>query len=126
MKKPYCNQCGDCCRGFSDDMGIEIRPIDAKRIAKFLKLKVKKFLKKYTYIEYLDEEETQPIHYLYDKSGSCLFLSKKNRCKINPVKPVQCAVGWPDKQFLQYLNPQQHYPCVADEEETCIVYQLDS
>jgi len=120
MKKPYCDYCGDCCRGLGDEFGIEIRPADAERIAAFLGLAPATFLAQYTYVEYTEDNEV--VHYLFDTQSACIFL-KNNRCSIQDVKPMQCYLGWPDKAFLgRQINPRD-YPCIPDGDDVAeIIY----
>ncbi len=111
MKTPYCDYCGDCCRGLGEDFGIEIRPADAKRMAAFLDLSASAFLEQYADVEYTEKGEA--VHYLLHNDSACIFL-QDNRCSMNTVKPMQCYLGWPDKAFLErQLNPRR-YPCIPD------------
>jgi len=112
MKAPYCDFCGDCCRGLGQEYGIEITPADAKRMATFLKLSVKDFLAQYTYIERLGRGRGKAVHYLLDVHGQCVLL-QDNRCSVHPAKPMQCYLGWPDNTFISCQANPRDYPCIT-------------
>ena len=108
-QEPYCNGCGDCCRGMNDEFGVEIQDSDAERIAAFLGLETDNFLQKYTVVEWAEDEDGDDFSVNYLKSHNddpqraCIFL-QDNRCQIHAVKPMQCYLGWPDAEFLQRDN----------------------
>jgi len=85
MKAFECRMCGDCCYG---EGGIIIEPDEIKKIADFLELTPHEFQNRF-----LEKKH----HKLYAKTGPdnyCIFFSKKDGCKIHPVKPGRCTL-WP-------------------------------
>ncbi len=81
-----CQQCGSCCQGEST---ISLTSQDVQRIAYFLGLTEKEFLKKYAVIKSGGRIE------LKTRNGFCIFFDKDTRqCKVHPVKPEKCK-EWP-------------------------------
>ncbi len=128
--EPYCNGCGDCCRGMDEEFGVEIQDSDAERIAAFLQLDTEVFLAEYTEVEWEEVEsgEHVPVNYLIpqadDPKRACIFL-ENNRCAIHEAKPVQCYLGWPDAEFLQRLStedPHKQYSCLPESDEATVVH----
>ncbi len=92
-----CRGCTHCCKY---DSGYLVED-DAKKIAKFLKIKEKKFKK-----EFLQEGEKFNTKLMKPKLikkdekspyGECVFLDEKQGCSIHNVKPLHCKVGNCDK-----------------------------
>jgi hypothetical protein len=84
-----CERCGNCCKG---DGAVRIDRDEADRIARFLGLAPREFLK--TYATHVGGG----YYWLQDRADRqgrwCVFLDRDPdglyRCKINPVKPEQC------------------------------------
>jgi uncharacterized protein len=84
MDRFDCTQCGTCCRG---EGGIYLAEEEIERIACFLNLSCKEFLKQFC----ISKNGKIYIHIRED--GYCHF-SKEGRCSIHEVKPVPCR-QWP-------------------------------
>ena len=86
-----CNQCGKCCKNRDGDNAIMLTPLDVFKIAKYLKMEVGDFLRKYC-VGYCGEYSKLPIAILKAKAyeGVCPFF--KNECTIHSVKPAVCAL----------------------------------
>lgn len=89
-----CNRCGNCCKG---DGVVHIDREQAVRIADFLGLPLKSFLKQYT------TRIAPGEWWLHDQANPerwCIFLEQDAeglfKCRINPVKPNQCK-SFPEK-----------------------------
>uniref|UniRef100_A0A7C4JPP1 YkgJ family cysteine cluster protein n=1 Tax=Thermodesulfobacterium geofontis TaxID=1295609 RepID=A0A7C4JPP1_9BACT len=86
MKMFECKRCGSCCKGEST---ISLSKRDISRIAQFLNLSEKDFLKLYTVKKGKFRIEMKV------KDGFCIFFDKEKKlCKIHPVKPEKCK-EWP-------------------------------
>lgn len=88
LKDFSCRRCGGCCRG---EGYVWLTDDDIQRIARFLGLTPKDFVKRYCRrvegtgdIALIDQD---------DAAMSCVFLNEDG-CVVNDVKPVQC-VGFP-------------------------------
>eukprot|EP01080_Neovahlkampfia_damariscottae_P010474 gene10474-2996_t len=85
-----CTGCGKCCQV----EGIcSISSEDTKKISSFLQMKTEDFLEKYTMKnpdEYCDEED-ELILKNKSNSNDCIFLDETKKCKIYPVRPIQCS-----------------------------------
>jgi Fe-S-cluster containining protein len=88
-----CDQCARLCMYGS----CTLKPGEEKKIAKFLKIPVKKLVK-----EQLEEVERFNTKLLRPKIlrkdgkpyGHCIFFDKKKGlCKIHEVKPIQCKTS---------------------------------
>jgi uncharacterized protein len=78
-----CKNCGQCCDGFPGY--VWLAPDEIKKIASFLKIDEKTFLKKYT----------RQVHHRLSliellPNYACVFLKDK-KCTIYPVRPTQCS-----------------------------------
>lgn len=89
-----CHRCGNCCKG---EGVVHLKRDEAVRIAEFLDIPLKKFLKEYT-IRVAPGE-----WWLLDKANPerwCIFLEQDADglygCAINSVKPDQCR-KFPEK-----------------------------
>jgi len=83
-----CLRCGGCCRG---EGYVWLTDDDIERIARFLKLTRKEFVRRYTRrTPQLDDIALTDKN---DAAISCIFL-EDGGCAIHPVKPRQCA-GFP-------------------------------
>lgn len=77
-----CTQCGKCCGGFPGYVWLS--QDDIKKIATFLKISEKEFLKRYTrfcYGRYSLKELPQ--------NYNCIFL-QDGKCAIYELRPEQC------------------------------------
>ena len=88
-KEFSCERCGNCCKG---DGAVVIGPAEADRIAKFLKLTRREFVRRFAFK--IGQDEWQ----LVDKANReqwCIFLERGEDglygCAINAVKPDQCG-----------------------------------
>lgn len=55
-------------------------------IAAFLNMSVDEFTKKYTHLT----SDRRNLSLIENEQGHCIFLTEKNHCLINDVKPQQC------------------------------------
>jgi len=60
-------------------------------IASFLNMPVRELTEAYCRLT----GDRTGLSFIEKENGSCVFLAPDNRCRINPVKPRQCA-GFPD------------------------------
>ena len=82
-----CTLCEKCCEYRGD---IKITPINVLEISKFLKISIDEFLDKYTE-EVIGEKPEIVIKGLGEKR-ECVFNDRVSyKCKIQPVKPMQCV-----------------------------------
>jgi len=89
-----CEKCGECCRGFSEELGIVLFPDDIYRIPKMLNISSEVFKKKYCYQEeMITKFKRLTIYMLKDINGKCIFLNESNLCEIHEFKPIQCLKG---------------------------------
>lgn len=80
-----CHRCGTCC---TTGDPIKLRPQDAARIAKHLKLPLNKFQRKYTR-SYSDDGEVLA----FKKVRPCRFYDPlSSGCKIYDVRPWSCRI----------------------------------
>lgn len=84
-----CERCGNCCRG---EGVVQIDDEQAQRIADFLGLSKRSFLRKYA------KPVLDGFHWLKELNNEerwCVFLEQdaegRFACTINPVKPDQCG-----------------------------------
>jgi Fe-S-cluster containining protein len=89
-----CHRCGNCCKG---DGVVEVRSEEVERIAGFLGLPRRKFLKQYA------TQIAPDRWWLKDQENEekwCIFLELGPDglygCRINPAKPRQCG-SFPEK-----------------------------
>lgn len=86
-EKLGCNLCDRCCRYRGD---IKLTPVNVCRISKFLRIRIKEFLEKYT------EKTENGVEVVIKAEGLekiCVFFDENTRkCKINSVKPLQCIM----------------------------------
>lgn len=74
-----CLECANCCK----KMTPTFTPEDVKRISAHLKMSVKDFRNKWTYVE----ENGDTVN----KTTPCQFLGVDNKCSIYEVRPLDCA-----------------------------------
>lgn len=83
-----CNCCDKCCINRGD---IRITPLNACMISKYLKISLVDFYN--TYTEELKEEAPEKVLKAVGEKYYCIMHEPKTRtCKINSVKPIQCAI----------------------------------
>lgn len=113
MKKPYCNKCGDCCKGFSKKDGVVVFPSELDRISSYLYINKKDFINLFLKRRKVTIEKRRHTIFLlrFKENKDCIFLTSNNKCKIHNVKPNQC-LNWPEKSIL---NKSKDYPCLTDD-----------
>ncbi len=86
-----CTQCGDCCAG-SSDYHVYLNATKAEEIRQFLQLSTGWFKRRY-----LAYDENSLVLQSHD-DGRCILLGKDGRCRVYPVRPVQCSTYpfWPE------------------------------
>ena len=91
-----CKSCGNCCRlaGY-----VRLRGDEAGRIAEFLGEDVERFIQTQTRLT----RDRQHLSLLEKPGGECVYLTPKNRCGINPVKPAQCR-GYPQQWRSEVMD----------------------
>lgn len=92
MRRFECIRCGNCCR-WPGCVKVGDAEIDA--IAAFLGMEVSEFIERYTALM----PDRQGLTLIEKPDGSCIFLEGGkglSRCRIQPVKPVQCD-AFPEK-----------------------------
>lgn len=103
MEQFHCLRCGNCCR-WPGAVRVGEAEIDA--IAAYLGIPLEQFLTEYT--ELLPDRTGLTLPEKPD--GSCCFLEEGEpaRCRIDPVKPVQC------RRFPEHWNfPGWEKECAA-------------
>lgn len=107
-----CQRCGNCCRWPGD---VIVTDQEAQNIAEFLGLDLDDFIQRFTRLS----ANRRHLSLIDREDGACFFLEGKNHCRIQPVKPVQCAgfpnqwrfPGWRDKCEaieVQKLGQSEH------------------
>lgn len=92
-----CTECGQCCTGASGY--VEVSNPEAEALAGFLDLTEQQFLE-----QYIDLPENGDLLRLKSgANGDCVFLAD-NRCRIYPVRPLQCRTFpfWPENLKSPY------------------------
>ncbi len=95
--KYHCQRCTECCK-WPGEVVLEDHEIDS--IAKYLGMTVYEFIAEYT-----DLRANRAGLTLQEKEGGACVLLDGDACRINPVKPEQCAAfpnrwnfkGWREK-----------------------------
>ena len=92
LKGFVCQQCGNCCRvsGY-----VSLRAGEAERIAEHLGLSSREFIDQYTTLT----EDRTGLSLIENPDQSCIFLDENGACRINDVKPKQCATFPLDWRF---------------------------
>ena len=78
-----CQKCGKCCTGSSGTIYVSDSEIES--IAEFLCCSIMEMKTKFLY----PFKDSYSIH--EKENGDCIFYDRKNGCKIQPVKPMQCS-----------------------------------
>lgn len=91
MEELECLDCAHCCTGIPP----LVNDTDAKRIAKFLGIKLKRFQE-----EYLAKDEDRDT---VMKTVPCIFLEEDNKCTIYEVRPKACR-EYPHIDEFQFMK----------------------
>ncbi len=86
MSEPdiVCTRCGACC----DRPGyVYVSAKEVERIAGYLNLAVEDFTQRYTRLS----DNRRRLSLIDSKTGGCAFLDDARQCRIQAVKPRQCA-----------------------------------
>ena len=83
-----CTQCGNCCRNHGDYAFVNLSPRDLAEIPAYLGISRDEFLARFC----VKEPGTFPT--LRMDAPQCPFLDERARCRIYPVRPMQCRT-WP-------------------------------
>ena len=88
--KPYyqCQRCGNCCRWPGD---VHVTAEEVREIAAFVGMEEDVFIRDCTRLN----ANRTGLSIIDKANGECLFLEGVNTCRIQKVKPVQCA-GFPN------------------------------
>ena len=85
----HCRRCGACC---SVPGYVEIGVDEVLSISRFLGMEVHAFTDRYTVLT----ANRRHLSLTSRPDGRCIFLNEDKSCRIQPVKPRQCA-GFPDR-----------------------------
>lgn len=112
--------CATCQRACENTPGW-FRPGEAEKAAKFLKLSMRTFFKRYLGVNWystpdgpvfvlapalVGEEAGQ--EYPADPRGRCVFFTKDRRCLIHAAKPFGCSHGSPCETGMTPLWKEAH------------------
>lgn len=84
-----CQRCGNCCRWRGE---VPVSDEEVDRIADYLGIPVVEFIDQYTILR----RNRIGLTLIEKPDGSCIFLEGRNTCRIQAVKPEQCA-GFPNE-----------------------------
>lgn len=82
-----CTQCGNCCRNGGEYAYVYLSDGEIEAIAEHIGMPVNAFLETYC------DRDGDWVTLSMDEPA-CPFLDEENRCRIYPVRPVQCRT-WP-------------------------------
>lgn len=87
-----CTECGACCSG-GPDYQVWLEKDEPDIIRKFLGVS-----RTWLYRRYMTHDSERESVLRSRDSGECVFLSGDGRCKIYPVRPLQCSTYpfWPE------------------------------
>lgn len=87
-----CTGCGRCCAWPGDDYIVEVSRAEQRRIQEFLGVSWAWFRRRYV-TRHDDDTDSLRI-----PESRCVFLDAANRCRIYPVRPLQCRTYpfWPE------------------------------
>jgi hypothetical protein len=83
-----CQRCANCCKWPGD---VCLEEDDILRIAAFLQMDVLQFTAEYTRLR----ENRVGLSLIDQANNECIMLEDGKSCRIQPVKPKQCA-GFPN------------------------------
>jgi Fe-S-cluster containining protein len=83
-----CQRCGECCRTHGEHAFVYLNRQDTQRIAEQLDLSRTHFLLAHCV------QEDDNWSYLRPAGIDCRLLDDAGRCRVYPVRPLQCAT-WP-------------------------------
>ena len=88
----HCTGCGQCCSG-GPDYYVYLTPRESELIRRHLRLTMGWFKRRY-----LRRSPKGGLVINNQGGGPCVFLTRDNRCKIYPVRPLQCRTYpfWPE------------------------------
>jgi uncharacterized protein len=101
----HCQRCGNCCRWPGD---VRVTDAEVEGIAEFLGLPLEQFITEFTHLN----ANRTGLSLIEAAGGACIFLEGQNHCRIQPVKPKQCA-GFPN----EWRFPGWRQVCEAVEGE---------
>lgn len=79
-----CQRCGACCR-WAGDVCLSEEEVEA--IAAYLGMEEGDFIEKYCRLR----ANRQGLSLTEHDDGSCIMLQENNLCRLQAVKPLQCA-----------------------------------
>lgn len=87
-----CTQCGRCCTGRPGDV-IAVNQAEQAAIVRFLAITAAWFKRRYLW---RSDDGNDSVRLSDD--GRCSFLDKTGKCRVYPVRPVQCRTYpfWPE------------------------------
>lgn len=87
-----CTGCGACCSGGPDHY-VYLSPREAEAVRRHLALGKPWFRRRY-----LRRTAASELVLANGGGGRCVFLATDNRCRIYPVRPLQCRTYpfWPE------------------------------
>jgi Fe-S-cluster containining protein len=87
-----CTQCGKCCMT-GGDYHVFLTASEAQKICSHLQLSRGWFRRRY-----LRRLEAGELVLASGKGDRCIFLSAEGRCRVYPVRPLQCRTYpfWPE------------------------------
>lgn len=103
-----CTQCGDCCCGFSADVGVLLFPEDIEQLSHGLGVSKATFLGEYTRGLASALLGTPRLPALVHEEGRCVFLTGEGRCGIHAFKPTQCR----RTPFSFFWDGERSYECM--------------
>ena len=83
-----CQRCAKCCKWVGD---VCLEEDDVLRIAAFLQISVEEFTTEYTRLR----ESRRGLSLIDKANHECIMLEDGRNCRIQAVKPKQCA-GFPN------------------------------
>jgi Fe-S-cluster containining protein len=83
-----CQRCANCCRWPGE---VPVTESEVVRIAEFLEVPLREFVAEFTDVRI----NRSGLTLIEKANGECVFLDGRD-CRIQPVKPSQCA-GFPNQ-----------------------------
>jgi len=109
-----CQRCGNCCRGPGD---VILTTGEVEAIAHFLNMTIYAFTEAYTRLL----SDRQGLSLIERADGACIFLQPEQNCRIQAVKPNQCAgfpFVWRSERLASQCPALQRCHSAAREVET--------